>query len=252
MDPTTTPLSKARLATLLKLKQHRRGPEILLEGPHLVLEAKAAGLLREVLVPTATAALEWREKVGEIPITVCRAADFERIAEVRTPQDVLAVGEAPRAHPVAHLLDQTPAVVYCDGVQDPGNVGTIIRTGIGLAGAGFVFGPKTADRFSPKVIRASQGALLKARFSAVESHEELARALAGRPHRLVILDAHEGLDFRAVARPDQYVLVAGNEGAGSTIQDDPRRAIRVRIPLDPRVESLNVASAVAVVLARWA
>lgn len=252
MDLTPTPLSKARLAHLSKLKSLHRGPEVLLEGPHLVEEAARTGTLREVLVPSAEAAEEWGRRWAGIPCTLCRAQDFERIALVRTPQAVLGLGVAPRPVPLAELLAGHPRILYLDAVQDPGNVGTILRTGLAVAGTGFIFGPGTAERFSPKVLRASGGAVLQAPACGVADHAELLAALTAAPHRRVILDPHEGLDFRSCPPPSHYLLVAGNEGAGASLPDPDRTALRLRIPLDPRIESLNVAVSVAMVLARWA
>jgi TrmH family RNA methyltransferase len=143
------------------------------------------------------------------------------------------------------------AVLVLDAVQDPGNVGTMLRTAFALGAAGVVALPGTAELGNPKVLRGSMGALF--RFPAVPAaHEEfLAWADAGRV--ALWLTASDGEPLAAaVARrgagPNPVAIVVGNEGAGVSERLASAAAMRVGIPLAPQAESLNVGVAAGILL----
>jgi len=203
-----------------------RGEEIVVEGPKAVADARAAGW-NAILV------------VGED--VVFSDALMNDLADTKTSQGVLALFERPRA-----TLDQLFArgdsvVVALDGVQDPGNVGTIVRLAAAFDAAGVALLPGCADPFGPKAIRASAGAILSVVCAAASREELLAR---GWP--LFAADARgEAVDPPARGA----VLAFGSEGGG--LSDEIARAARkIAIPMSGRVESLNVAASAAILLAR--
>ncbi len=129
--------------------------------------------------------------------------------------------------------------VYLDGIGDPGNVGTIIRTADALLGASVICGPGSADPFSPKAVRASMGSI----FSRPPELGGLAKLV----DPVVGLAAHDGAppdDARARA------LVVGSERQGLSKEAAARCDRLWTIPLRPGVESLNVAAAAAIALGR--
>jgi len=203
-----------------------RGDEIVVEGPKAVADARAAGW-NAILV------------VGED--VVFSDALMNDLADTKTSQGVLALFERPRA-----TLDQLFArgdsvVVALDGVQDPGNVGTIVRLAAAFDAAGVALLPGCADPFGSKAIRASAGAILSVACAAASREELLAR---GWP--LFAADARgEAADPPARGA----VLAFGSEGGGLS-DEIARAARRIAIPMSGRVESLNVAASAAILLAR--
>lgn len=196
--------------------------EIVIEGPKQVADAIAAGWR-----PLAVVARS-REFTPEL---------FDALAETKSPQNVIALFERPSASAQDILGRRDTIAIALDGVQDPGNVGTIVRLAAAFDAAGVLLLPGTADPFGPKAIRASAGAILSVPVATIT-----ARELTGA--RLVVADMH-GATTDPPAR--DAVLVFGNEGAG--VSDELRRAATaIAIPMSDRIESLNVASSAAILL----
>lgn len=237
-------IGKERLKRLARLDRRKVRDELglqLLEGPRLVDEGLRGGRVAELFV-RADREDAWRTRAGDVPVHVLSAADLERLASVKTPQEVVAVGPLPRWSDPADLVARHDKVLVLDAVQDPGNVGALARTGLALGIGGMLLLPGTADVTAPKVLRASAGALLRL---------DLARAegIVGSDHVVVLPVVRGGVDIREVTPPERFALVLGNEAAGTAIDDDD--ALRVTIPMPGDVESLNVAAACAVILGRW-
>ncbi len=169
-----------------------------------------------------------------------------RLADTDTPQGVLAVLEPP-----SWTWDRIPLapgapVLVLDGVQDPGNVGTLLRTAFALGAGGALFLPGTADLTNPKVIRAGMGATFRLPGAPV-TPEEL-RAWVERERATVWAAAAEGTPLARVPRAERLVLIVGNEGAGIRPAVDALASVRVAIPLARGAESLNVAVAAGIIL----
>ena len=176
-------------------------------------------------------------------------SELAALADTEHPQGVVVVVEPRRWTMTDIPVAPGRPVLVLDGVQDPGNVGTILRSALGLGAAGVVALKGTAELTSPKVVRGSMGALF--RLPAVAGSVDELLAWAGeRKVELWIAEADgEPLEPGAARGHAAPVgLVMGNEGAGvgSSLQAAARR--RVAIRLAPGAESLNVAIAAAILL----
>lgn len=207
--------------------------EIVIEGPKAVADALALGWKPVMLIQRAGDAA-----IGE-PSFEFTSEIFDSLAETRSPQNVIGLFHRP-SDDLGAILKDPRLVIALDGVQDPGNVGTIVRLAAAFDCAGVVLLPESADAFGPKAIRASAGAVLN-----VPIAKTTARALIESGRALYAADAHGSND----ALEKNSILVFGNEGAG--VSDAIRRAARpVSIKTSGRVESLNVAAAAAILLSR--
>jgi TrmH family RNA methyltransferase len=205
--------------------------EIVLEGRKHVEDALAAGWRPAALVTRG----EGREDA--VPFT---PELFDALADTRAPQDLIGLFERPR-HDPAEILRSAAPVVVLDGVQDPGNVGTIIRLAAAFDCAGVLLLPGSADPYAPKAIRASAGAVLNVPVATVELDTVIA---AARP---LLAAAGSGRELQEV--PANAIFVFGNEGNG--VSAEVREvATKIRIAMSSRVESLNVAAAAAILLSR--
>ena len=198
--------------------------EIAIEGPKAVADAIAAGWKPIVVL----------ERAVDVTADV-----FDSLSETRNPQGVIGLFERPHASARDILLRRDTIAIALDGVQDPGNVGTIVRLAAAFDAAGVLLLPGCADAYGPKAIRSSAGAILNvpvanATLSDLDGITLIATAMDGAPTDPPTRDA---------------VLIFGNEGAGVS-QELLRRATRIAIPMSGRVESLNVASSAAILLAR--
>jgi TrmH family RNA methyltransferase len=211
--------------------------EIVLEGPKSIAGAIAGGWKPLLLLRrdgSSPLAAELPRGAAEI---VVAPALFDSLAPTKTSQGVIALFERP---PQGNLFARSDSVVVAlDGVQDPGNVGTIVRLAAAFDAAGVALLPGCADPFSPKAIRASAGATLAVPISTVTPEELLA---SGWP-----LFAADAGGAATEPPPRGAILVFGNEGAGVRPE---WKANAIAIPMSDRVESLNVAASAAILLAR--
>ena len=161
---------------------------------------------------------------------------FDALSDTRSPQDVIALFERPRA--TFADLDAKRLIVALDAVQDPGNVGTIVRLAAAFDCGGVALLPGCADAFGPKAIRASVGSVLNVPVAPVTAEELLAS-------KLPIFYADRG----GSSDPPRGILVFGNEGAGVS-EAIRKRGKPVGIAMSDRVESLNVAASAAILLSR--
>lgn len=212
------------------------------EGPKLLAEALRWGAAVTTAVfaqGTSLPPLPETVRLVEVP-----QALLEHICDTETPQGVLFLCRIP-ALTLAEPLSARRLLVL-DGVQDPGNVGTIWRTADAFQLDGLVLLPGCADPFSPKTVRASMGACFRLPVWEAD-RDTLAAALAvqglplyGTALREDTVDVRE-MDLSAAA------VVIGSEGKGVSNETLSLCAKTIQIPMSPRCESLNAAVAASVV-----
>jgi RNA methyltransferase, TrmH family len=246
------------LQTIIRDLGRKRGRErrglTLAEGVRLVEEAIAAGIaLRGAAVspalettarghPLKGALSAWGVRLQEVS-----DAELADLADTEQPQGVVAVIEPRRWELRDIRVAPRSVILVLDAVQDPGNVGTMLRTALGLGAAGAVALKGTAELTSPKVLRGSMGALFRLPSVASDAEEFLRWA---REHEVrILVTAADGEPLRAEpASRIPVAVVVGNEGAGVGATMAAAADRRVAIPLAPGAESLNVAVAAGIFL----
>lgn len=247
----------SNLITLVRNLQQRKGRKrrglAVAEGVRLVEEALRAGVefrgaLHSPLVqatPRGAALLEHLAshaiRLEELP-----DRDLATLADTETPQGILAV-IAPRRFRLADVEPHpTFAILILDGVQDPGNVGALLRTAFALGSPGAILLKGTADLTNPKVLRAGMGATF--RFpAAVATEGELAQWVTEREVTVWGADAR-GIALERLDPPGRLAVVVGNEGAGLRPGTAALAHQKVAIGLARGAESLNVAVAAGILL----
>jgi len=199
--------------------------EIVIEGPKPVADAIASGWKP---IKVVTRDVDFSSEI------------FDALAETKSPQNVIGLFERPVASLDALFARETSIVIALDGVQDPGNVGTIVRLAAAFDANGVVLLPGCADAFGPKAIRSSAGAILTVPVVSCTTSELLAQ---GWP-----VIAADGGGENADPPAAHAVLAFGSEGSGLS-PSLASTARTIAIPMS-RMESLNVASAAAILLAR--
>src|SRR5690606_15693084 len=167
---------------------------------------------------------------------------FAQLAPVQTPTGIVAVIDIPTSgarSPSAEL------VVMLDGVQDPGNVGTIIRSAAGAGADAVLLSPQCADAWSPRTLRAAMGAHFALSIHPQCDLERAARAFDGR---VIATGVEEGAPPYCTQLNGRVAILLGAEGAGLSAALASAAHERVTIPLARGIESLNVGAAAAVVL----
>ncbi len=180
------------------------------------------------------------------------AKDIEQASGMRTPQGSIAVFKKRDEVQCPVSSVQCPLILVLDGIQDPGNLGTIIRTADWFGVHTIICSPDTADCYSPKVVQATMGALSRVHLYYTDLRAFLTSLPASTPIYGTLL---EGENIYAQPLEKSGVIIMGNEGNGisAPIRECINHAIRIpSYPADaPTSESLNVAIATAITLATF-
>ncbi len=252
-----TPLTEVRskhIRELLRNARARRGDsEFVIEGPHLI-EAALDKAPKLILYIAATSRAEMhhehllaRAASQQIPAYALAQKFAERISDTQETQGMFAVLKFPSVREV-----RGDAIVALDGVQDPGNTGTIIRTAAWFGVEHLLLGSGTADPFAPKVVRSTQGAIFDV---GLEINSDLMRRisdLAGDGWSVLAATVEEtAKPVFSFKYPKKALFLFGSEARG--IRPELLEIVkdRIVIPKFGPVESLNVSASVAVVLAEF-
>lgn len=230
---------------LTKKKDQKAQGAYLLDGWHLVEEALLSGQVPQRIYATSKflnerALRPYYDQITEISPEVAKA-----LGETTTPQGIFAV--------MPRVVGELPVVLagqflLLDGIQDPGNVGTLVRTADAAGVETVVFGAGTADAFNPKVLRAMQGSQFHVRLVSADLVAVVdALKSAGVPVYGTELN-DQAVSYREVPTGGQFGLIVGNEGSGMSPELLAATDANLYIPLRGRAESLNVAIAAGVVL----
>ncbi len=233
-----------QLRRLQDASGRREQGKFLCEGIRMCREAVEAGWAREILCTSAQArqGQELGQRAGVAPVLVSDAV-MESLCTTRTPQGIACVCPLPEMSrfPEGRLL------VALDGVQDPGNLGTILRTADAAGFAGALLGAGTADPFGPKALSATKGSVFRLRMKRCP---ELAPVLEDCARRGMAVVASElgGEDFYEGLPGGATVLVIGSEGNGISPEVSGACTHHLRLPMPGGAESLNAAVAAGIMI----
>ncbi len=233
-----------RLKKLAESARARREARMtLLDGEHLLAAYLDAGGAPHTLVRAASfdagRFAGWAARCPQAKAIVVPDALFAELAPVATPTGVLA--EAAWLAPVAG--DALPLVIVLEDIQDPGNLGAMLRSGAAAGATLAVLSKGCHDPWSPKALRGGQGAQF---VLPLQTGADLAAWLSGFPGQSVALALGEDADLYALDLAGPLALIAGNEGAGLSDAVCGAATRRAHIPMAGRVESLNASAALAV------
>lgn len=248
-----------KLLTLARDLQRRKGRErqqrFVAEGVRAVETLLASPLAITGMLASPDGASDARrarlltEARGRgIPVVEITEAELLSAADTESPQGVLAVAEIP-ARRLPDPMPRQARLLILDALQDPGNVGTVIRTAAALEVTATIALPGTVDLWNAKVVRGSMGALFQHPALAM-SWAECAAVLAAQGFGILAADT-DGQPLEEMLRagiPDRVALVVSNEGAGLSPEVASAVTRRVAIAMAPEVESLNVGVATGILL----
>jgi RNA methyltransferase, TrmH family len=220
-----------------------RGVEELLKSPLSIQGILSAPQLADA--PRGQLLLETIAS-SRIEHAVVKEAEFRSAAETESPQGVLAIAEMPDRSLNSVARAPTLRILVLDAVQDPGNVGTILRTAAALDVDATVALPGTVDLWNAKVVRSAMGA----HFHHLAFHakaEDLFEFLEAESIPLWGAES-SGNPVDSVSAPGRLALAVGNEGAGLSSSVRERASATVSLPIASTVESLNVAVATGILL----
>ena len=217
----------------------------LLEGPRAV---------RQVLSSSPESILEILSTQGPLdeyssyPQRLLTAAQLRSISSTQAPQDIIAVVRLPlETYSGALLLVTGSRVLFLEDVQDPGNVGTLIRTAAAFSFSGVILTGKCADPFAPKCVQAAAGTVLSLWIRRTPHYIDLIGDLKNKGYSLIALDLRGNENITILQRSGKLLLALGNEAAGLSKPVLELADYRLRIPVaSAQAESINVAACGAI------
>lgn len=247
---------RKEIASLHRKKEREARGELLLEGVRGVESSVVAGapLVEVIVTPEAREESRVRRLISQVKVPVYEVSsrELDKLSDARTHQGVLAVARMEKLS--KEEITELSSMVALDGVQDPGNVGTIMRTAAWFGIEAVVAGSGTAGLFGPKVVRAAAGSLWDVRLGTADHLPSLLDALKERGAACYGADL-EGTPCHAWRPGRPSVLVLGSEAHGISPEVAHRLDERVSVPGAPGrrgTESLNVAVASGILLFHYA
>ncbi len=233
------------------------GFEFFIEGPHLLesaLRAKQFSLLRVFFTEEFAGGSDGRALLRRTEVFLPQGstigvsdAVMAKLSDAKTPQGIAAIVSSPRLGLADLRLSPVPLLVACDRVQNPGNMGTIIRLADAFGAEGVIVLSGSCNPFMPKAVRSSAGSIFH--LSVVfTGPEDLAAYAEQRAVTLIGADARAEKDCFSAGLRRPLILVLGNEAHGISPELGAHITESVRVPIIGQAESLNVAASAAVLL----
>jgi RNA methyltransferase, TrmH family len=247
----TNPLIKR----LRALKERGTGGDLaLLEGLTLVAEGLAAGLqfVEAAVTPAAEETARGQDLVRQLSlrrVAVRRVGEavLASLSEAETSQGLLALARRPSFDEEA-LYAGVPLVIVAAGLQNPGNVGAVLRAAEAAGATGAYLSRGTADPFSWKALRGAMGSAFRLPIATVASLHDIDQAAKKAGVALVATVPRGGTPLPSADLRQPMAILFGGEGPGLPDQVIQRADVRLSIPMRPGVESLNVAVSAAIIL----
>lgn len=250
-------ISSASNSLLKKVRslQQRSGREqhglFLLEGPKLLVEAQSKGIIIQDVIVSASylnSGFSANENPNLDQITVVDDKIFRDLITTSTPCGIVSVGKI-STHTFGDCLrGKATLIAVAESVQDPGNLGTMIRAALAFGATGLIATAGSVDAFNPKVVRSAMGALFKLPVIVGMRLEDVVKRLKEENIKVVALEPSVEKPFWQVDLDQGLAFLFGNEGNGLSSQAAELADEVVTIPMAGETESLNVAVSSAVVL----
>ncbi|ANX13147.1 RNA methyltransferase [Fictibacillus arsenicus] len=226
-------------------KEREKTGTFLLEGPHLIEEAISFGakLQHVIIEENFNIKEEWLKE--KFTLWSVPAKLMKQLSETEKPQGIIAVCEM--MEQPEERIKRNGRYLLIDGVQDPGNLGTIIRTADSAGLDGVFLGEGTADLYNGKTVRSTQGSLFHLPIIKADLKEIITECKA-EDVPVISTSLQEAVDMRELPEMNGFALIVGNEGQGVQEMFQEESSINVKIPIFGQAESLNVSVATGILL----
>ena len=233
-----TSLENKKVKDIVKL-QNKKYRDLtntfVVETKHLVEEAEKCGIVKELY-------LVGNEDNSRDDCYYVTYEVMKKMSSMESPSDVLAVCEKNNSKEI--IGDK---ILLLDGIQDPGNLGTIIRSSVAFGITTIVLSPDTVDLYNPKVIRATEGMFCHINIITMDLEEAINR-IKSKGIKVYGTNVVNGVNVSTITNKNSYSLVVGNEGNGVKQNIQDLCDLNLYIPMNNNVESLNVGVACSILL----
>lgn len=235
-----------------KAKERKKDDIFLAEGIKMYEEAPEASVREVYIIEDTLKKMKQddllAEKLERTGYEVVSPEVFQKMSDTQTPQGILTVLKRPKYQLDELLKVKNPLFVILEDLQDPGNLGTIVRTGEGAGVTGVIMSKNTVDIFNPKTIRATMGSVYRVPFLYVDSMEDTINRLheSGVKTYAAHLKGETYYDSFSFAQGCAFLI--GNEGNGLKKETADMASSYLKIPMEGQVESLNAAIATSLLM----
>ncbi len=245
--------SKIKYLRSLNSKKFRNNDRVFIaEGIKFVNESltekvdiKFVLISHNILEKTETNKLIETLKKRGIDFFICEDAIFSSLSETINSQGILAV-ILKLEQKKQDILTDYKFIVLCDRIQDPGNLGTIIRTSDAFGPAAVILNKGCVDVYNPKVVRASAGSMFRVPFIIGDETQEILKYLRESGYRIISTVVNSDYSFDNIDNSEKICVVIGNEGHGVSQEIRDSSDINITIKMDGRAESLNASIAAGI------
>lgn len=232
-----------------RFRRQERG--FIAEGFKMAAEGLEHGLVQTLYVAESARKeyfLKLSHTIGEEDIEWVSDAVFRQISDTAAPQGVLAVIRMPEYDRGKILSEERATLVCLEDIQDPGNLGTIMRTAEGAGMGGVVLSKGCVDLFNPKVVRSTMGALYRMPYYITEDMSTEVEYLQSQGFQIAAARLDAELDYTHADYLGKIGLLIGNEARGLSPETAEKADVGVKIPMEGQLESLNAAVSAALLM----
>ncbi len=248
---TSTSSSQVKhvISLLSKSKERKKNKEYVVEGIRMVSEIPADMLVKIYMSErfqdnNSEYVQKLTGKYGITATDIELVADnvFDRMSQTQTPQGIMAVVRM-KDNSLSDMLSGTPLLIMVENLQDPGNLGTILRMGEGAGVTGVIMSPDTVDIYNPKTIRSTMGSIFRVPFVYVQDFSEAVTQCQNAGVKVYAAHLEGSNTYLGEDYSKGTAFLIGNEGNGLTDRITRQADTLIRIPMQGEVESLNAAVA---------
>ena len=235
-----------------KAKERRRDNVYVVEGFKMFEEAPVEQIkevyLSEEAEKRAQEKKELREKLALTGYETVAGDLFRKMSDTQTPQGILTVLRQPEYRLEELITQRNALLIVLEDLQDPGNLGTIIRTGEGAGITGVIMSARTVDIFNPKTIRATMGSIYRVPFVYVDNLKETLQKLHKQGIHTYAAHLKGNTYYDTFSFRESTAFLIGNEGNGLQKETADMAEEYLKIPMEGQVESLNAAIATSLLM----
>jgi len=238
-----------KITAQLKQKKYRdEQKKYLIEGPNLIREAVFNGGDIEMIIRSE----DFNPEItADAPMAVMSSGLFRKLSDTETPQGIMAIVKK-RAYLEEEFFSPKPVaasnLIILDRLQDPGNIGTILRTADAAGFMGAILLKGTADIYSPKIVRAAAGSLFRLPVLMADTPEQVIRMLKQHKKNIICTTPNCSRFYYDIDMKEDAAVIIGNEGNGVCDEFMDHSDILIKIPMEGTIESLNAAVSAGILM----
>ncbi|MCI5621553.1 MAG: RNA methyltransferase [Lachnospiraceae bacterium] len=243
----SNPQVKNIIQLVKKAKARNEQRLFVVEGVKMFAEAPKEWIRQVYVSESFETKKEHKELLAHVSCEVVSDSVFKTMSDTQTPQGILALLQQP-SYGVEDLLNQPAHLLVLEDIQDPGNLGTMFRTGEGAGISGIIMSRGTVDVFNPKVVRSTMGSIFRVPFFVAEDLKGIIEELKRRDVKHYAAHLLGSCSYDEPDYTGATAFLIGNEGNGLSDDIASLADCRIRIPMAGQVESLNAAIAATLLM----